>query len=39
MRGLTMNEINTIFSQEYLASSVRKNKSAVDALMYVKNDI
>ena len=39
MRGSTMDEMNIILIQEYFASSVRKDKSVVNALMYVKNDI
>ena len=39
MELATMNEINTIFNQENFDSSVRKGKSAVEALVYVKNEI
>ena len=39
MRGSPTVEINTIFNKEYFASSIRKDKSSDNALMYVKNDI
>ena len=39
MRGTTVGEINTMFNQRNFASSVRKETSVVDALMYVKNYI
>ena len=34
-----MGETNTLYISEYFASSVRKGKNAVVALMCVKNDI
>ena len=35
---IKLGENNTVYNKEYFASSVMKGKSAVAAILYVKND-